>query len=107
MTEGDRREGQRATGGRLAGRVRRGTTPSPLAGEGRGEGRKGRLRRSVSYTCGVLPLQTKSEILRFAQNDNEDVQNDYEDIQNDRGRVRRPRETRPYISLSPCGRGAG
>ena len=49
--------------------MRRGPTdiaPSPLAGEGGGEGRrKVSSCLSGSYTRGVLPVQTRSEILRL------------------------------------------
>ena len=62
--------------------MRRGPTalaPSPLAGEGRGEGKKGPLSPLWHIPRGVmpvLPVPTRSEILHFVQNDHGEVQND-------------------------------
>ena len=55
--------------------------PSPLEGEGRGEGN---ARLSGPYTRNVLPVPTRREILHFVQNDKGEVQNDNGE-RNDRG----------------------
>ena len=63
--------------------MRRGTTdltPSPLAGEGGGEGKKGPLSPLWPTPRGVmpvLPVPTRSKILHFVQNDTGEDQNDH------------------------------
>ena len=43
--------------------------PSPLEGEGRGEGKQGRYSILCLTPPAFMPVTTETQILRFAQND--------------------------------------